>query len=110
MIVAHEMEDPVDQEVGHLAFERTPRGAGLGPRGLHGDVDLSEKERAVSILEVRGLGERKGKNVGGAIHLEEIAVQDPDPRVVREDQRDRGAGKPQAPERAPEKRPKSCRS
>jgi len=100
----------MDHEVGDLARKGTPGGLRLRARGLDRDVDLPEKELAGPVREIARLGERKGKDVGGVVGLEEIPVQDPDPRVVGEDERYRSARKAQDPERAPEQRPKSGRS
>jgi hypothetical protein len=44
------------------------------------------------------------------IGFEEVAVQDPDPLIVGQHQRDRSPWKAQDPEGAGEKRPKSGRS
>jgi hypothetical protein len=110
VVVADEVEEPVDREVGDLAREGPPDGPGLRPRRLDRDVDLPQEDVAASVGEVAGLGEGKGEDVGGPIGLEEIPVQDPDALVAGEYQRDRSARKAQDPERAPEKRLKSGRS
>jgi hypothetical protein len=110
VVVADEVQEPVDHEVGDLAREGPPGGSRLRSGRLDRDVDLPEKEVAGPVGEIAGLGERKGEDVGGVVGLEEIPVQDPDPRIVGEDERYRGARKAQDPERAPEQRPKSGRS
>ena len=104
------MEQPVDRQVRHLARHRPARGPRLRAGGLDRDVDLPQEDFPRGILQIGGLGEGKREDVGRAVGLEEIAVQDPDPRVVGEDQGDGGAGIPQPPERGPEKSLKSGRS
>jgi hypothetical protein len=110
VVVSQEVEEPVDDEERDLAREGVPPLAGLGFRRLHRDVDLAQEELAVLVLEVAGLGERKGQHVGRAVDLEEIAIQGAKVLVSGDDERDGGPGKTQDPERAREERSKSGRS
>ena len=105
-----QVEESVDDEVRDLTRERPARLPGLGFCRLHGDVDLAQEEIAVSVLEVAGLGEGKGKHVGGTIDLEKVAVQDAKVLVSGEHEGNRSPGKAQDPEAACEERPKSGRS
>jgi len=100
----------MDREVRDLPTIGPPGGPRLGARGVDRDVDLAQEQRAAAILEVARIGERKGKDVGGAVRFEEVTVQSPDPLVAGQDEGDGGARKAQDPERAPEKRLKSGRS
>jgi hypothetical protein len=110
VVVTDEVQQAVDQEVRDLAAKRYSRGLRLRARGLERDVDFPEVELAAPVGQIAGFGEGKGEHVRGAVDLEEIAVQGPDPRVVRQNQGDRSAREAQEPERAPEERPKSGRS
>src|SRR5690349_19397328 len=98
------MEESVDQEVRHLARVGPPGGLRLRPRRLDRDVDLPQEDVAAPVPEIAGLGQGKGEDVGRAVGLEEVPVQDPDALVAGQDERYRGARKTQDPKRAPEER------
>jgi len=110
VVVAQEMKEAVDRKLRDLAREGASRGLRLRSRGLDRDVDLPEEEGLIPVLQISGLGEREGEDIGGPVDLEEIAVQGPDPRVVGEHERDRGAREAEDPESLPKERPKSGRS
>ncbi len=99
----------MDREMRDLVREGPARRLRLSPRRLDRDVDLAQEDVPAAVGEIAGLGERKGKHVGGAVVLEEVAVQGPEPRVIGQDERDRAARKTQDPERPLEERPKSGR-
>ena len=110
MVVAHEVKEAMDRELLDLPGKGSSGGLCLRARGLDRDVDLAQKEGPIRVHEVPRLGEREGKDVGGPVDLEKIAIQGADARVVGEYEGNRGAREAQKPERAPEKRLKSGRS
>ena len=110
MVVPHEVEEPVERQVGYLEVVGPPRSPRLPPRRLQGDVDLPQEDRLGGITKLGGIGERKGENVGGPVDLEVVAVQGPQGLVAGQDERDLGVWAPQKDERLAQDRPKSGRS
>ncbi len=110
MIVPDQVKEAVDREVRDLSGKRPARRLRLRARGIDRDVDLPQEEIAVPVLEVPRLGEGKGKDVGGPVGLEEIAVQRPDLPVAGQDERDGSAREAEEAKGPREERSKSGRS
>ena len=62
MIVAENMQQPVDDEPGNFVVEAPVAAGGLARRGLHADHDIPEQFS--SVKGSFALQQRKGKDIG----------------------------------------------
>ena len=110
MVVAEQMEQSVEHQVGHLAIRRPPRRRGLAARGLEALVDLAEDHGAAGIEEIGRVREREGEHVRRAIDLAVVPIQPANERVVAENDGHARARPSEEAQRLAQERLKSCRS
>ncbi len=110
MVMAEEMQQAVDHEVGDLARVGASRGAGLRPSRFDGNVDLPEEDRTRRVFERFGVGEGKGEDVGRLVDLAKIAVQNTNGRVAGQNDRGGRARAAETEEGVPDQRLKSGQS
>lgn len=91
MVVAEEVEKPVDEEPLGLARERRPALRSLAPRGVERDDDVAEEPVGRAA---RPLALREGEDVGRAVAATPAPVQRPHLAVGDEDERELRGGQP----------------
>src|SRR5665647_3297880 len=92
MVVAEEVEEPVDGQQAELVVEAVALRPGLAEGERYGDNDIAQVELAVGPL----LAEREAQDVGRAVLLHELAVERLDGPFAREGQADLGLDQPVA--------------
>ncbi len=85
VIVAEQMQDPVDQQARHLLFETVAEALGLTSRGVETDHHVPEHPRRDRLALPFEL--REGDDVGRMVLAPPLAVERVDRGVVREEDR-----------------------
>src|SRR5262245_9629175 len=80
VIVAEEMQETMDREVGEMVSERLALGFGFAADGLIGDDNVAEMVRRVAAMLRRR--RRKRQHVGRRIVAAPVAIERTDRRII----------------------------